>query len=139
VRTATGLKPPPMPPDSNMSKERSRYLITEFGFRKSTSRVLRAWVAAREEGTLHVEYLGVKTVPETGDRPCHVLRRAKYATPGEDGIEDATFYFDRDTWLQVGSMLLDGQKRLVAEYYFRDVKLNPAFPPWQFEPEALDR
>ena len=60
-------------------KETSRYPITEFGFRKSTQRVYDSWKRAHAEGALHVAYLGLEQRPETGDRPCHVIKRTGYA------------------------------------------------------------
>jgi hypothetical protein len=68
-----------------------------------------------------------------------VLQRTKYAKVPSDGVEDLTLYFDRDTLLQVGSVLRYRNGDLIGKYYFRDVQLNPDFPPWQFTPEALTR
>jgi hypothetical protein len=125
--------------DDDRVTSRSLQRITDFGFRKSTERVYRGWKLAQQEGTLHVEYLGVHPVLETGDRPCHVLRRTKYAKVPQDGVEDLTLYFDRDTLLQIGSVLRDRHGKLIGKYFFRNVELNPDFPPWQFTREALTR
>jgi len=129
----------PMPPDSVLVRGKTRYLITAFGFRKSTERIYHGWKAAQEKGTLFVEYLGLRQVPEAGDRWCHVLRRTKYDEVPEDQVEDLTLYFDRDTLLQVGTVLRDREGHLVGEYFFRDVRLNPEFAPEQFEPAGLKR
>ena len=40
-----------------------------------------------------------------------------------------TIYLDCETWLQTGSVLTKADGSLMAAYYFRDVKINPAFDP----------
>jgi hypothetical protein len=135
----TGFGIQPLDPNSPLVKSSSRYPITEFGFKVATERVYRGWKEAQAEGTLHVEYLGLRKVAEVGDRMCHVLHRTRYAKVPEDGVTDLTLYIDRDTWLQVGSVLRDSNKQLVGEYYFRDVRLNPDFPDWQFTRAALEK
>jgi hypothetical protein len=39
--------------------------------------------------------------------------------------------------MQVGSVLLDAEGNLIAEYYFRDFELNPTFSEKQFTRENL--
>ncbi len=126
-------------PNGSTAMSSSRYPITEFGFKIATERVYRTWKEAQAEGTLFVEYLGLQQVPETGDRWCHVLHRTRYARVPEDGVTDLTLYIDRDTLLQLGSVLRDSKGHLMGEYYFRDVRLNPDFPDWQFTREALKK
>jgi hypothetical protein len=118
-------------------KSTSRYPINEFGFRKATQRVLDHWLPAQRAGKLHVEYLGLDTRGELGNRACHVFRRTKFAHPEDTNVEASIFYFDKVTWLQVGSVLIDGDGEVVGEYFFRDIQLNPKFAPNQFEPSAL--
>jgi hypothetical protein len=126
-------------PEGPEARESGRYPVTEFGIQKGMERTLAAWFAARKAGALHVEYLGEKKMPEAGDRVCHVLKRTGYARPEEDGITEATLYFDRETWLQVGSVLKGEEGKLLGEYFFRDVRLNPEFDAETFTRAALTR
>jgi hypothetical protein len=119
-------------PDARQS---GRYTLKQFGIKKGTERTLAAWEAARKAGTLHVEYLGVHKVQETGNRPCYKLHRT--SGPEADGVIDSTFYIDVDYWLQVGSVLKGDGEKLIGEYFFRDIHLNPTFSKDQFTPAAL--
>jgi hypothetical protein len=123
--------------DGEDAKNSGRYPLSEFGFRIATQRVLDAWKKARAEGSLHVDYLGVVRVSETGDRPCYKLRRRQYSEPEEDGIMEITLYIDRENWLQVGSVLRDGQGQFIAEYFFSDLRLNPALDQSVFDRDRL--
>jgi Protein of unknown function (DUF1571) len=124
-------------PDGEEARQSGRYPINEFGLKIATQRVLDSWLAARAEHALHVEYLGVFRVPDAGDRACYKLRRTRYAQPEADGITDLTLYIDCENWLQVGSVLKGVHDELIAEYYFRDIHLNPTFAPHQFDRSAL--
>jgi hypothetical protein len=133
-RLAGVVRRDPNGPDARAS---GRYPLTEFGMRLGTRRVLASWQAARKAGTLHVECLGIKPIFEAGGRPCLILRRTRFTRP-EDGVTMATLYFDTKTWLQVGTVLKGEGNRLVGEYFFRDVHLNPDFPPGTFTRQSLE-
>jgi hypothetical protein len=126
-------------PEGADAKESGRYTLKEFGIKKGTERVLKAWKAAKEKGTLQVEYLGVREVREAGNRLCYTLRRT-CQKPEEDDISQVTVYIDKETWLQVGTVLkqADGVT-LVGEYMFKDIQLNPKFKADQFDASALTR
>jgi hypothetical protein len=126
-------------PDSDEAREGGRYSLKEFGLRKGTERVLKAWKAARANGGLFVELLGEEKLKQAGDRTCYVLRRSRYQKPEADGIMEATIYVDKETWVQVGTVLRDKDGELIASYYFRNIKFNPEFKPDQFKREALQR
>ena len=115
----------------------SRYPITEFGLKKGTERTLASWKRARQRHTLHVRYLGVYKVKQLGDRECYKLERTGYDPPEEDGITELTVYIDKETLLQTGSVLHGEGGKLIAEYFFRDVRLNPKFSANQFRRSAL--
>ncbi len=123
--------------DSPDARQSGRYPINEFGLKKAMERVLKHWKPAREARTLHVEYLGVHRVPEAGDRPCHKLRRTRYAHPEDDGVTELTLYIDTETLLQVGSVLRGPDGQFLGEYFFSNIRLNPTFRPDQFERAAL--
>ncbi|OAI53169.1 hypothetical protein AYO44_16250 [Planctomycetaceae bacterium SCGC AG-212-F19] len=120
-------------PDARNS---ARYTMDQFGFKKSTERTLLSWKTARDAGTLNVEYLGRSKVKEVGDKECYILKRIA-KEPENDGVKESLYYFDSDTWLQVGVVLKDDKGLLIGSYYFRDLKLNPEFKKDQFTPAAL--
>jgi hypothetical protein len=122
--------------DGADAKQSGRYFLNDFGLRKATAKTLRDWKAARDKGALQVEYLGVRKVRETGDKLCYTLRRT-CKQPEEDGFTEVTIYVDKDTWLQVGTVLKGEDNKLIGEYTFRDIRINPKFKPDQFKPAAL--
>jgi hypothetical protein len=124
-------------PNSSRVRDASRFGIADAGLEKTLVRTLTEWKATRARGIGRIEYLGVRTVPEAGDRPCYVLRRV--TTQPEDGVTETTIDIDRDTWFQVGTVLKGPGGDLLGKYFYRDIVLNPAFPPDQFEPAAVER
>lgn len=122
--------------DGEDARQSGRYTMKEFGLKIAIQKTYRDWKAAKEKGTLHVQYLGVRKVHEASDRLCYTLRRT-CDEPDEDNITDTTIYIDKETWLQVGSVLKDAQGRLIGEYMFRDIRINPEFKPNQFKRSAL--
>jgi hypothetical protein len=122
--------------DGADAKQSGRYTLDTFGFKKSMERTLKAWKAARDRGALKVEYLGIRKVKETGDRLCWALRRTN-DKPEDDGIMEGMFYFDKENWLQTGVVLKGEEGKLIGDYMFRDVQLNPKFKPGQFTRDAL--
>ena len=124
--------------DSPSAKQSGRYLQSEFGIKLGTERTLTSWSEAKKQNALHVEYLGQKKVPEAGNRTCYVFKRAPCDKPEEDGVTEATLYVDKETWLQVGSVL-KGEEGLMGEYWFHDIKLNPDFKPNTFTHKGVGR
>jgi hypothetical protein len=124
-------------PHGPEARRTSRYPIDQFGLKAAMQRTLAGWKKAEAQGTLHVEYLGQRRVKELGNRRCFVLRRTQYARPEEDGVTGATVYFDTETWLQVGSVVRGEGNRLIGEYFFRSIQLNPTFPPETFTRDGL--
>jgi hypothetical protein len=116
-----------------------RYYLTDFGIEKGTQRTLDSWKKARDDGKLTVEFLGETKLKEAGDRTCYKLRRTDYAKPEEDGVLELTIYIDKETLLQVGSVLKGNNDSYIAQYYFRDIKLNPEFTAETFKKEALTK
>jgi hypothetical protein len=123
-------------PEGEDARQSGRYTLKEFGIKKGTQRVLKAWKAAKEKGILKVEYLGVRKVREAGDKLCYTLRRT-CTEPEDDGISEMTYYFDKETWLQVGSVLKKEDGKLIGEYMFREIQLNPEFKANQFQAAAV--
>lgn len=120
-------------PDSRGS---GRYLISEFGIGQATKRTVDGWTKCRAAGILDVRFDGVYEVPQLNNRRCWKVIR-KLDPPDEDGFAEGVFYFDMENWLQIGSILRDREGNLLAEYFFRDLVLNPTFAPDQFTPKAL--
>jgi Protein of unknown function (DUF1571) len=123
--------------DSPDVRASGRYLITQFGIKLGTVRTLDAMLAVQKRGGLHVTYEGVFRVPEVGDRLCYKLVRTPFDRLDEEGLNELTVYIDIENWLQVGSILKDASGKLIAEYFFRDLKLNPTFKANQFTRGAL--
>jgi hypothetical protein len=126
-------------PNGSDAKKAGRYPLSEFGIKIGMQRTLASWKRARKANALHVHYLGVKEIQEAGKRPCWVLKRSDYAKPEEDGITELTTFIDKENWLQVGTLLKGEEGRFIGEYFFRDIKLNPDFPPATFTRDALKR
>jgi hypothetical protein len=123
--------------DDPDAKASGRYLITQFGIKLGTKRTLDAMLSAKGRNSLHVRYEGIFKVPATGDRPCYKLVRTPYDPPEEQGLNELTVYIDTENWLQVGSILKDTDGNLIAEYFFRDIKIDPTFKPDQFKKSSL--
>jgi hypothetical protein len=119
------------------AKKGGRYPLPEFGIKIGMQRTLASWEKARKNHALHIEFLGTKRIPEAGDRDCWVIRRTGYAKPEDDGITQLTTYIDKENWLQLGTILKGEESKLIGEYFFRDVKINPEFKEGTFTPKAL--
>jgi hypothetical protein len=126
-------------PDGADARESSRYPMTDFGIKRGTIRAIAAWGAAEKEGSLKYEYRGKRKIAEAGNRECYVLHRFDYRMPEEDGITQATLYYDVENLLQVGSTLKGSRGQLIGDYWFRDIKLNPDFPPDTFTRAGLSK
>jgi hypothetical protein len=122
-------------------------------------RTYEAWKNRETAGELQCEYLGKRT-PEHIGRECHVVKRicprveidafeiggtasTEPKMIAAEGFTEVTIYIDAERWLQVGTELYraepDGTRVLVGAYYFRDVQLNPSFPPEAFTAEGLKK
>lgn len=122
------------------AKKSGRYPLTEFGIKIGMQRTLASWERAAKANALHVEFLGVQRIEEAGNRLCWVLRRTGYAAPEEqEHINGLTVYIDKDSWLQVGSIITGEGDQFIGSYYFRDIQLNPDFATGTFTPDALKR
>jgi hypothetical protein len=139
VVVPTALWSPDLAPDGPIAMARTRFPLTEFGIKKGMESTRAYWMAAREARALHIEYLGIKKPVELGGRPCYALKRVKYARPEVDGITESTYYFDKETWLQLGSVLKGGEGQLIGEYFFFDVRLNPEFKADTFTRKAIGK
>jgi hypothetical protein len=124
-------------PEGDEVRQSGRYTLKQFGIKKGMERTLAGWRAAQKKGELHVAYEGEVPLKEAGNRPCVKLHRTRFARPEKDGVADLTVYFDKENWLQIGSVLKDAEGNLVGSYYFKDVRLNPEFKANQFAREGL--
>jgi uncharacterized protein DUF1571 len=124
------------PVDGPEAKQSGRYPINKFGIRKTTERTYDAWKEARDQGELRVEYRGEQVIPEAGDRRCYCFYRS-CVRPEADGVLEQTILVDKETWLQVGTIVKGEGSRMIGTYYYRGIQLNPDFPPTQFQRAAL--
>lgn len=109
-----------------------RYTIDESGIYQGMQRTLDNMLKAQERGALHVAYYGTFKVPELNNRVCYKFIRTPYEPLEEEGLNELTVYIDQESWIQIGSVLRDTHGNLIAEYYFRDLKINPEFKKDQF-------
>lgn len=125
--------------DGPEAKNSGRFTIAQFGFKKSTERTLRSMKEAASRGRLFVRYEGIVPVEKLGGQKCYKFVRTPYDPPPaeEDQLNTLTVYYDLDHWLQVGAELRDVEGRLLGEYYFTDIQINPGFSEKQFTREAL--
>jgi Protein of unknown function (DUF1571) len=118
-------------PEGEDAKQSGRYSMREFGLRATMQRTLDGFIRARARGTSKMQYLGILKVKELNDRLCYAFKRID-AEPQEDGFTDVTVYIDKENWIQVGTLLKADDGKVIAEYLFRDIHLNPTFKPEQF-------
>lgn len=123
-------------PEGSEARQSSRVSIKESGLCKAAEKVLEAWEQGKADGELHVEYLGVQEIEQTGNRACHVLKRTM-VKPDAEGVMTVTIGIDVENWRQVASVLKDKNDKVIATYYYRDLRLNPEIPPGTFEKAAL--
>jgi hypothetical protein len=150
----------PLPANSDLAKTQSRYCIRDAGLYRGMLRTHTAWKARKEAGTLKTEYLGRVKLEPAGGRECYAVKRLCPqpevdafeigGTPDLDpkavaaeGFTEVTIYIDAERWLQIGSELYrtepDGTRVLIGAYYFRDLNLDPTFPPDAFTRDGLKR
>ncbi len=135
------------------ARKTARLGIEESGLSHAVRRTHAAWAAIEKRGELKVEHLGIQSHPDTGNRPCHVLRRtcqadeidpfvtseppvAVTARNRADAFDAVTIWIDRETWLQVGTEQTR-RGELVARYFFRLTETNPTFTKDEFTPAGL--
>ncbi len=148
----------PVDPADDSARSAARYAVSEAGIGHALARTHRAWTHAslmsHSDTALLAEFLGRRMVPEVG-RECLVVRRTcgkpqldpfrldepagDPARRPADAFTTVTVMLDQATGAQVGSELRRADGALVGAYHFRDLELNPAFPPDQFTPAALKR
>lgn len=150
----------PLPPNSGLAMNQSRYCVRDAGLYRTMLRTHEAWKARQESGEFKYEYLGTKRVEKAGNRECHVIRRicprieldafelggtasTDPKVVAAEGFTEVTIYIDRERWLQVATETYrtepDGTKVTVGTYYFRDIELNPTFPPDAFTTDGLKK
>jgi hypothetical protein len=116
--------------------------MPEFGMYLGARRSLTPMLEAQKAGTLSLHYFGKTPVAQLDGRVCHKFGRVPCDPTAKDGawgdfIHELTIFIDDETWLQTGSILRDAKGELIAEYFFRNIRLNPAFNPKQFTRGAL--
>jgi len=127
-------------PDSSDAKNSSRFTIDQFGMQKGMERTVASMYKARERGQLHLRYVGeTDKEPRLGNVPVYIFVRQPYVPLEEDGLNELIIYVDKENWLQVGSILRDSKGETIAEYFFRDIIVNPEFTPGQFTRAALEK
>jgi hypothetical protein len=123
--------------DGAEAKNNGRYPIDQFGIYLGTKRSVASMEKAQQRGQLYLKYEGIFKVAELGDRQCYKLVRTPYVPLEDEGVYEYTLFIDTESWLQIGSVLKDASGNLIAEYFFRDLKINPVFKKDQFTRASL--
>ena len=127
-------------PDSSDAKNSSRFTIDEFGMQKGMERTVASMRKAKERGKLHLKYVGeTNDEPRLGNIPVYMFVRSPYDPLEEDNLNELTIYVDKENWMQVGSILRDAKGETIAEYFFRDIVVNPTFASGQFTRATLEK
>lgn len=126
----------PHEPDA---KEGSRFTIDQFGMHLGMQRTVASMKKAQARGTLHLKFVGETKDPRVGNVPAYVFVRGPFDPYEEDNLNKLTLFIDKATGLQIGSILEDKDGKLISEYFFRDIRINPDFPEWRFTREALKK
>jgi hypothetical protein len=124
------------PVDGPMARQSGRVPLNKFGIRKTMERTRASWILARDQGTLQVEYLGEHRIKEANDRLCYQFHRV-CAQPEGDGVLEQMIWVDKETWLQIGTVVKGEGGQLMGAYYYRDIQLNPEIKSEQFQRAAL--
>jgi hypothetical protein len=129
--------------DSEEARQSARYTLDQFGFKNTLNRAITSMQAAQKKGTLRLEFQGEAKVIEAGQRVCYKIKRT-YSEPEADGTQELTLYVDRENYLPIGVVVKgkvepeSGNRELLGEYFFRDVRLNPEFTPNQFKETSFN-
>ena len=129
--------------DSDEARESGRYTLDQFGFKNTLLRAISSMQAAQKKGTLRLQFQGEAKVIEAGQRVCYKIKRT-YSEPESDGAQELTLYVDRENYIPIGVVVkgkvepATGNRELLGEYFFRDVRLNPDLSPEQFKPAAFN-
>jgi hypothetical protein len=123
--------------DGPDAKQSGMYTINQFGIYLAMQRTVTSMRTAQKAGTLHLHYEGLVQLEQVGNRPCYKLVRTPYEPPEENDVNELILYIDQETLLQVGSVLRDSKNQLIAEYFFRDIEINPTFDAKQFTRKGL--
>jgi len=129
--------------DSDEAKESGRYTLDQFGFKNTLLRAISSMQTAQKKGGLRLQFQGEAKVIEAGQRVAYKIKRT-YAEPEGDGTQELTLYIDRENYLPIGVVVKGkvdsgtGNRELLGEYFFRDVRLNPEISPDQFKPGAFN-
>jgi hypothetical protein len=132
-------------PDDAIARSASRYSMTESSLTHGHLRTYLNWKKNQNAGTLHIEHLGRKAIPELDGRICHVMKKT-CPTPENDpflmseiakadpqtAFSTVLVYLDAETGYQIGAELRRADGERVGAYFFKHVVLNPIVPPGLF-------
>jgi hypothetical protein len=129
--------------DSEEAREAGRYTLDQFGFKNTLKRILASMQEAKKKDRLRLDFQGEAKVIESNQRVCFKLKRT-YSEPEADGTQELTLYVDRENFLPVGIVVkgkvdpASGNRELLGEYFFRDLRLNPQISADQFKESAFN-
>jgi hypothetical protein len=135
-------------PADSTARGSARYALHEGGLLHAMKRTIQGCTRAEQRGTLQLEYLGCKEIPELGGRKCEVFRRT--CEPAEVdsflltepapatrkqmslAYKTLTIMIDVETGLQLGAEQHRADGALIGSYYFELQEVNPRFAPGTF-------
>jgi hypothetical protein len=124
-------------PDSAHVLRQSRHPVTDIGIGRLVTLILDNARRALREGTLDIIERGLSTAE--GGR---AERRLELVFPR---APEARYYAHRalvgvdvDTQLPVTATIFDGEGRMIEDYAYRDVRLNPPLRALDFDPANPD-
>jgi hypothetical protein len=120
------------------AKQAARRSIDQFGFERTYDRIIRYCVKARHEGILDLRYIGTASGQ---DRPPFVFARRSPYTGTDEGYPDCLLIAQVDQEYLIPALCTsysdpDG-RRLLGEYAYSNVRLNPGFSADAFDPDRI--
>lgn len=141
--------------NGSRAKVHSRYCMRDGGLYRGLQRTYLAWKERAEKKELHVQYLGKRVEPKVGGRMCYAIQRTSpkpeldpFEVGGtaetdpevveRDGFDEVTVLIDAERWMQVGTIIRRRDTgKLIGEYYFRNIELNPTFAADTFTVDGM--
>lgn len=124
---------------SDEAKKGNRFTVDQFGMHVGMERTIASMKKAQARGALHLRYEGEVQDPRLGDVTCYKFVRKPYVPFEEQNLNELIVFIEKETGLQVGSILNDNRGELIAEYFFRDIRINPELAPNQFSRAMLEK
>ncbi len=118
-------------PEGDFAKKHSRRPITEAGMLNQLKVIIPQIEEARDKGDLTLEYVGLRDVDE---RPAYTILRTLPEGKGWP-CHKLYLYLDARFLVCVRTEAYDWQDRLVSDYIYSDLTINPGLTDEDFDPD----